>query len=239
MAEEVKRAAVYVPWMTFKNALDQLSKGIPSRIDRSVFTGLAWNVQNQLFTGMKFLGLIKDNDEPTETLENLVKGTEEERKAKLRNLLEDRYADLIAMDLTKATRAHFEEKLGALYAVSGDTKEKAGRFFLNAASYVGIPLSQYIAPSKEGANGGIKRARSAGVRPRVSKKASNDVLVPVPIGPSSGAGTAKTVALASGGTLTLSASLDLFSLNAQDRQFVFYIIDQLDQYEGGGWKPKA
>src|ERR1700733_5638513 len=137
MVDEEKRAAVYVPWATFKNALDQLSKGMPSRIDRSVFTGLAWNVQNQLFAGLKFLGLLKGEDEPTPALDDLVQGSEEGRKAKLGKVIEDKNSDLIAIDLTKATRAHFEEELGRLYNVSGDTREKAARFFLNVANYVG------------------------------------------------------------------------------------------------------
>ena len=67
MAEEQKRTAAYVPWATFKNSLDQLAKGIPSRIDRSVFQGLAWNVQNQLFIALRFFGLLKGEDEPDNT----------------------------------------------------------------------------------------------------------------------------------------------------------------------------
>jgi hypothetical protein len=44
-------------------------------------------------------------------------------------------------------------------------------------------------------------------------------------------GTAKSVTLKSGGVLTLSATLDLFALNAEDRKFVFELIDKLDTYE--------
>lgn len=227
MADDVKRAAVYVSWATFKNAMDQLAKGLPSRIDRSVFPGIAWNIQSQLFAGMKFLGLIKGEDEPTPTLDDLVKGTEEERKAKLKKVLQDRYADLIAMDLTKATRAHFEEKIGELYNVTGDTKEKAGRFFVNAAAYVGIPLSSFIAPNADG-NGG-RRPRSGASRPRAAAKRT--VATPAAAADNGSAtGTSKTVNLASGGTLTLSATLDLFALNAEDRKFVFELIDRLETY---------
>jgi len=237
MAEDGKRAAVYVPWATFKNALDQLSQGVPSRIDRSVFPGMAWNLQNQLFTGMKFLGLITNDDEPTPVLDDLVKGTDSERKEKLKHVMEQRYADLIAMDLTKATRDHFEEKIGELYGVTGDTRDRSARFFLNAAKYAGIPLSTFIAPVKDGGTNGTRRTRASTPRPRVIKKSPTpNVVTAVDSGVTSG--TSKTVKLISGGELRLSATLDLFALNAQDRQFVFYIIDQLDQYEGGGWKPK-
>ena len=42
--------------------------------------------------------------------------------------------------------------------------------------------------------------------------------------------TSKSVSLVSGGTLTLSATLDLFSLNSEDRKFVFGLIDMLEEY---------
>src|ERR1700728_3369618 len=122
MADESKRTAAYLPWATFKSALDQLAQGIPSRLDRSVFPGLAWNVQTQLFIALRFLGLLSNEDEPTPLLASLVRGTAEERKAKLRQIIEASYGDLIAIDLTKASKAHFEETLGKLYNVSGDTR---------------------------------------------------------------------------------------------------------------------
>jgi hypothetical protein len=229
MADEAKRSAVYVPWVTFKGALDQLAQGMPSRIDRSVFPGIAWNVQSQLFAGMKFLGLLKGEDEPTPVLDDLVKGSEDERKAKLRSVVQERYAELIAIDLTKATRAHFEEVMGELYAVTGDTRQKAVRFFLNAAEYVGIPLSAFIAP-KKGTNGKPKRANG---KPRATARRTPVFPVPpapdTPLGPEV-RGTAKSIQLQSGGTLTLSATLDLFALNAADRKFVFELIDKLDGY---------
>jgi hypothetical protein len=39
------------------------------------------------------------------------------------------------------------------------------------------------------------------------------------------------VSLVSGGTLTVSATSDFFSLNASDRRFFNAIIDQLEAYE--------
>lgn len=47
-------------------------------------------------------------------------------------------------------------------------------------------------------------------------------------------GTSKTVNLASGGSLTISATLDLFSLSQTDRNFVFDLIDKLEAYERRG-----
>jgi hypothetical protein len=226
MAEEVKRTAAYVPWATFKNALDQLAKGMPSRIDRSVFSGLAWNAQNQLFIALRFFGLLKGEDEPTPLLDELVKGTDEERKAKLTKVVRDAYSELIAIDLTKATKNHFEEKLGELYNVTGDTRVKAVRFFIGAAQYVGISLSAFIVPK----DGKAPRRPRAAVT-RAAKKPLTPPPPPPFIDPAKPSGTSKSVSLRSGGVLTLSATLDLFSLNPTDRKFVFEIIDKLEGYE--------
>lgn len=235
MAEEVKRAAAYLPWKTFKGALDQLAQGLPSRIDRSVFPGIAWNVQSQLFAGMRFLGLLTGEDQPTPVLANLVSGTEEERKHKLRKVIEASYSDLIAIDLTKATRAHFEEKLGELYNAVGDTRVKAARFFVSAANYTGIPLSSFIVPQAKGSNGAKRRVAS---RPRGGTRRTPPAAPPV-IEAANGAaigGTSRTVSLVSGGTLTVSATKDFFALNAADRKFFNAIINQLEAYETGAKK---
>jgi hypothetical protein len=45
-----------------------------------------------------------------------------------------------------------------------------------------------------------------------------------------GSETAKSITLLSGGTLTITAVLDLFSLSASDRKFVFGLIDKLEEY---------
>jgi hypothetical protein len=239
MADEQKRPAAYVPWATFLNALEQLSKGMPSRIDRSVFPGLAWTPQTQLFAALRFFGLLKGEDEPTPLLDDLVKGTPEERKAKLIKVIINGYSDLTAIDLTKATRSHFEEKLGELYNVTGDTRIKSIRFFLCAAEYAGIALSPFILPQK-GPNGATRKPRSSTPRPRTAKKpqaqpppaGSNE-----PVKPSGG--ESKTVHLASGGTLTVSATSSFFSLNAADRQFYVEIVDKLEAYEANSKKSKA
>jgi hypothetical protein len=224
-----KLAAVYVSWTTMKSALDQLSQGVPpSRIDRSVFPGMAWGVQSQLFAGMKFLGLTGPEGEATPLLNDLVSGDEQHRKAKLKEILEHSYAGLIALDLAKTTPAHLLEMMGALYEVTGDTRGKAVRFFVNAAEYVGIPLSPLLTGKK--ANGApASRRRRGPAKPKPGGQSEP----PIPRREVPTNGTAKTVNLQSGGTLTISATLDLFSLNSADRTFVFELIDKLEGYEKG------
>ena len=44
-------------------------------------------------------------------------------------------------------------------------------------------------------------------------------------------GSIKTLQLKSGGTLSLAISVDVFSMNSEDREFVFGLIDKLQLYE--------
>lgn len=228
MAEEEKKlSAVYVSWNTMKAALEQLSQGVHSKIDRSVFASLAWGVQSQLLAGMKFLGLITDTSDPTPLLEDLVTGTEQERKQKLKAVLQTRYADLFSLDLMKTTPDQLSRKMGELYQVTGDTRDKAVRFFLSAVDYVGVPISPLFKKSKRGGPS-VPGKRRAPKPKRDLNNLSPAPLAATEIKPN---GTAKTVKLQSGGVLTISATLDLFALNPADRKFVFDLIDKLEEYE--------
>ncbi len=220
---EKKLAAVYVSWKTFENSITALSKGeIPNVIDKSVFPGMAYSVQNQFFTALRFLGLIDQDNKPLPDLAELCNSVERRRKEKLSEILQRRYSELFAINLKKATPAEVEKKIADAYGNVGDTKEKAVRFFVSAAEYAGIELSPLLLP-KKGANGG----RTTAQRKRAPRRQS----APAAIEQQAKSGTSKTVRLQSGGTLTLSATLDLFALNPEDRKFVFDLIDKLDGYK--------
>ena len=232
--ESKKVSAAYVSWGTFKNALEKLSQGVPNRLDRTVFTGMAWALQNQLFTALRFLGLIDDKNRPTKDLEDLAVSDDAKQKDLLKQILKGRYAEIFALDLMKTTPGELSQKMGEAYNVNGDTREKAVRFFTSAAEHVGVTLSPLFESGKK-ANGGTttskpgpKKRRSA-ARTSTSTGTNTDSQQP---------GTSKTVNLVSGGTLTLSASLDLFSLNSTDRQFVFKLIDELETYQQASQKSK-
>lgn len=226
MTDEAK-AAVYVSWVTFKNAVEGLAQGVPNQIDRSTFPGYAGGVQSQLFAAFKFLGLMTEDDKPTQDLHELAVPEEGKRKAKLKQIIEARYASLIALDLMKATPQEVGNKLASDYSVSGDTKEKALRFFVSAAQYVGIQLSRFfnVQSARGSGNGGKPRKRGA---PRI-KGATQPPEQQNDEPPTSG--TSREVKLKSGGTLSLAASVDLFQLSPEDRTFVFGLIDALNKYE--------
>lgn len=223
MADE--KSAVYVSWQTFRSAIEHLADGVPTPIDRSTFPTLSGGVQNQLFAALKFLGLISDDSIPTDDLHALAVPDENERKKQLETILRHRYAALFDLNLEKTTPNALSAKMSEAYSVSGDTKEKAVRFFLLAVTYVGIPISRLF--KVPGA------ATSGNSSTRVKKRATTRQKPPVQPRDEtpSVTGTSREVELESGGKLTISATLDIFLLSPEDRSFVFELIDKLAKYE--------
>jgi len=226
-----KAAAVYVAWSTFKNALESLAQGIPNRVDRSAFPGMAWGVQSQLLAGMKFLGLITEDHIPTPALHAVAVLDETARKERLKAILRERYPDLFALDLMKATPAQLTEQMGNSYSVAGETREKAMRFFLSAVEYAGIPVSRLFKPKGNGQAPGARRRRGVGRPKSAATPGQETATQDAKPGPSGG--MSRTVKLKSGGTFTVSGSFDPFALVPEDRKFVFEMIDRLEQYEQG------
>ena len=225
------KAPVYVGWTTFKNEImEKLSQALPNRIDKSIFLGQAGGVQSQLMAGLKFLALIDEDGKPTQALVDLTADAEAERKTALAAILKQRYAALFALGLEKATLQQIMDTLANTYSISGDTKEKAVRFFLAAAQYANVSLSPFLL-KENGKPAAPRRSNSA----RRAKTVENPPQPPPadtpPLPPSNG--EQRTVTLTSGGTLTISASVGFMKLNKADRDFVFRLIDQLDAYENG------
>jgi len=228
MADKSKPySAAYVSWATVEGVLKQLSQALPHQIDRSVFPGLSWTVQNQLLAAMKFLGLTDDTGKPTAMLSTLVEGDEKARREYFAEILKDRYAELFKLDLLKASPLQIQQAMTQFYGVSGDTLEKAMRFFVSATEYSGIAISPLLAGKKaDGTTTRKKRGPGRKRAPLASEESDDEIETPA-----AKSGTAKTVQLQSGGSLTLTATLDLFSLNPGDRKFVFDLIDKLEEYE--------
>jgi hypothetical protein len=225
MAEDSSPSA-YMPWGTFTNTLDQFADGIPNRIDKSVFPGQSGGTQTQLINGFKWLGLINEDGRPQPALQAVAVRDEDARKAALKVIIEAKYADLFALNLTKTTPSELDEQMTASYNVTGDTRVKAKRFFLSAAQYLGVPVSPLLMRDRSTGS-----AQGATRRRRTRQRAEPEDQMESPIPPPKTNGTSRSITLRSGGTLTLSATLDLFSLGAEDRAFVFELIDRLDVYE--------
>ena len=221
----------YIPWRTFTNTLDALARHMPNRIDKSAFPGQSGAGQTQILIAFRFLGLITDDGKPTQTLHALTVSDETARKAALRKVVEDKYSDLFALNLLKTTPAEFAEQMTEAYSITGDTRLKATRFFLSAADYLDIQVSPLLLrdktkPTGTGAARGVTRKR------RVRRNdVSDDADLDDDLDGEPQAGESRTVALRSGGALTLRASTKFMALSSADRTFVFGLIDKLEEYE--------
>lgn len=223
-----KATAAYVAWGTVRNAIEGFVQAVPTRIDRTVFPGLSGGTQSQLLAALKFLGLITSEGKPAPALHGVAVPDEATRKKKLEAIIREKYADLFALDLIKTTPALLEEKMQESYNVSGSTRDKAVRFFLGALEYLDISVSPLF--KRSGGNGPVvPRKRRGAAKPKGAPDAGESILHDP--GSAQPAGTSRVVKLKSGGTLTVSASLDLFSLMPADRKFVFELIDRLEEYE--------
>jgi hypothetical protein len=223
-SEPTKPAAPYLPFATFLTALDHLKAiGVPNKIDRAVFPSFNGTMQKQLLNSFQFLGLIDAAGTPLPGLTMLTDGAKD-RKEGIKNMLQRNYPEIVSLDLTKVSPSQFDQKLGE-YNVSGDTFRKAKSFFLKAAQFSDLPLSPLLTrKTRNPSNGKRKRpheqAAKAQAQPRTIK----------PDHPSTG--TTKTIRLKSGGELNLSLSVDLFALTGADREFVFELVDKIQNYEG-------
>lgn len=141
---ESKPLPPYVSYRTFRNFLERMQDGIPSRIDRSVMGGsMAGGTVTQLLTALKALHLIDDTGKPQDTLEQLVTANGEERRSVLEGILRDAYPSIFQLDLKRASAQEFREKFKE-FTAKDDVVNKCQAFFRQAAEDAGVELSPYI-----------------------------------------------------------------------------------------------
>jgi hypothetical protein len=214
-----KNAAAYLPFKTLLSAIESLEHGIPKKIDRTIWRTQSYVVQTQIIMALRFLGLLDEQDIPTPKLHQLVE-KKNDRKIILNNILVDAYRKIIDLDLTKTTPKMLDDEMEA-YNVTGDTKKKAVRFFLQAAKYVDMPLHPLLKA----------QTRNTGPRKKRVAKAAVAEGIQVTADPGYNAeerATSTTIAhLSNGGRMILSVYGDPFSLPGDERTMVFELVDKL------------
>jgi hypothetical protein len=212
--------APYLPFKTFLSSLDPFSQGIPPKIDRTLWNQSGF-VQGLIMNAYRFFHLVDVNNKPAPEFQHLVKSKDAERKGQIKKLLDIGYPEIMGHDLATMTPKMLDELIDS-YNVNGETKKKATTFFLQAARFADIPLSNFLTEKIRSTSGTKRRRKAEGeTEHRVAK-------IP-PFNLSSG--SSRSVTLADGGTVTLTISVDVFSLGKEDREFVFGLIDHLQQYE--------
>ena len=145
-----KVAFPYVSYRTFRNFLELLKEGLPSRIDRSVWgPRYSGTTGQQLMTALKSLHLISDSGVPTPKLEELVSSTGTQRQLKIKDILEFKYSDIFQIDLVRATRSQFNESFRSV-GINDGMLNKCQLFFIQACQDAGIELSSYILARRHG-----------------------------------------------------------------------------------------
>ncbi|MBZ5547403.1 MAG: DUF5343 domain-containing protein [Acidobacteriia bacterium] len=210
--------APYLAFLTFQGAIEALEHGIPKKLDRTMWPSQSGLVQSQILMAFRFLGLVDDQDRPTDLLHALVDHDKDKRPTVLTLILNESYTALIEHDLTKMTPKMLEDEMER-YNVSGDTKRKAVTFFLRAAKFAGMPLHPLLS----------SMVRNTGPRKRRNKS-------PIPskittdIGLQQSTGSAKTVQLSNGTVVTMTISGDPFTLPQDERAFVFELVDAIQAW---------
>ncbi|UCF38646.1 MAG: DUF5343 domain-containing protein [Acidobacteriota bacterium] len=226
MEAKVKVIPPYISYRTFENFLLELkARGLPSRIDRSILANKSGTIQSQLLLAFNYLGLASDSGRPTERLQKLVKAEGAAMKGGYREMLASAYSFVLQSDLKLETATPHEiEALFKDTGASGETVRRSISFFIALARKAGVAVSPYIKPHR-----GKKSSKADS--PSAEMPISAPASAPVEL-PAKKAVVAKRIQLQSGGSLTLELSLDLFELDPKDREFVFELIDRLNEYAG-------
>lgn len=227
-----KPSPPYLSFSTFFSVIENLENGVPHRIDKSLFRSQSGTVQGQILASLRFLGLVDDNYIPTNYLNSMVL-ERERRKEILSEVLRFSYQDIFRIGLERATSKQLEDEFKRLYSISGDTLRKVIVFFLKAVEYAEIPISFHLKAGRRKTGNG-KRKTSSGVKKNAVVENEN-VSEETP-GPSTEAvvkeiGVSRTIELKTGGSMTLMVSINPFEMDAEDRGFVYQIIDLMKDYE--------
>ncbi len=175
-----KVAFPYVSYRTFRNFLELLKEGLPSRIDRSVWgPRYSGTTGQQLMTALKSLHLISDSGVPTQKLEELVSSTGTQRQLKIKDILEFKYSDIFQIDLLRATRSQFNESFRSV-GINDGMLNKCQLFFIQACQDAGIELSTYILARRHGLSVPKKNEKGQGIKSASTPKAkpnSNEIII--------------------------------------------------------------
>lgn len=221
----------YMSFQTFWNFVAELAaKPLPPAIDRSLMSTKSGTDQANLSATLLALGLTDADQRVTSKLRELVEADEGTRPAVLANLLQTYYPGPFRVSEVNGTGNDLNQVFTADYPSlgAGDTRRKAVRFFLHAADRAGLELSANFPTTRSGSGApGTPRKRSA---PKKRVAAAKPAAEEASQGPASGGHTA-TVALLSGGTITMTYDANMFALDLEDTDFLMGLIRQLKSYD--------
>jgi hypothetical protein len=220
---------VYLSFKTFQSSVASLREhGLPSKLDRSVWSTRSGLDQTQILSAFRFLDFVDGQSNTQQRLRDLVatKENSDEEKKILAAILKERYAKVFALDLKSATPLQFNEAIGS-YGATGTTRDRSVRFFIKAAKHCGIELSKRLTKAVASrSNSSSTKTANRRARSKSSNRQSNNE------GTSQESTAMKTVTLPlAGGELTISGNFNWFQLVGDERTLVLGIIDKMVEFE--------
>ena len=213
--------APYLPFKTFHGSLDPFSQGIPPKIDRTLWNQSGF-VQGLIMNAYRYFHMVDATNKPTPQFQQLVKSKNEARKEEIKKLLVIGYPEIVSLHDTATMTPKMLDELMEKYNVTGETKKKAVTFFLQAAKFAEMPLSNFLT-EKIRSTSGMRR------RTAIQSSTVNRVTTGTPSGIANT--NTKRLSLASNCTIEMTISYDPFSISKDDRDFVFELIDKFQQYD--------
>jgi hypothetical protein len=150
-----------ISWATFLSTLERMAADPPSRVDRSYLDSQSGTVQTYLIAAYKTFGLINEDARPTEAV-NLF-ADPELRKEMIADLIRANYPTILALGEANSTPGELAEAFSEAYpTLTGQSRVKAIRFFLSAATYADLKMSPLWKPPKAPRGSSARRSgRSA------------------------------------------------------------------------------
>ena len=189
--------------------LDLLGPRVPDRLESTSLGGLSASSASQMMQAFRFLGLVKSDGETSPELRLMVEHPDS-RVAVLSKVLRQSCPELFGPSATLLSGRAIEEFVSRS-GLRPATQRKAVTFLLNAAAYLHLPVDMNSS------------AASA------SGSSASNPSEPLPTTPVS-TKRSMSIELASGGTVEFSVDFDPLRLDKNDRDFVFELIDRLQEY---------
>lgn len=219
----------YMAFQTFWGYLDELGKKtLPPRIDRSLMSTKSGTDQANLLAAFSAFGLVGEGQQVQPPLVALTSQNEDERKAALAHLLRTFYPAQVKVSEDSGTEQQLKESLKDTFGLDApETRRKAMTFFLHAARTAGLQVSPHFPATRSGsgAPGAPKTPRK-----KAAPRSKPDADKPTPINHPA-TGDTYTVALQSGGTVSVVVDVNLFSLSDTDSDFVLNLVKNLKGYK--------
>jgi hypothetical protein len=219
----------YFSGTTFYNFVDAHRRTQPTRFDRSIMQNVAGGDQARILKALRFFDMMDDESRPNVAFEMMQDLDADDLQRHWAELLKSAYPFLFSgFNLEKATQGQIEERFRE-QGIQGDTVRKAVTFFITLARLAGLKLSPYFKASRQRGPRGPRGNRP----PRRTRQTETptDNMVAAQADPASPTRSAKTIHFRSGGTATLTVSVDVVNLSSADRTALFEWIDAMNKYE--------